>query len=290
MQKEAAKSVVGQYSICQLIDGFVPMDGTIFPDSLSEEGKRIRRSNGYDEDGVIPSPASAFLLRHKDGKHLLVDSGCGSQFGASFGKAPRLLTEMGVDHDKINGVMFTHLHPDHLGGVVDDEGNARYKNATLYVSEKELSFWQDPKSRKEFPKLDEEGSFDQVLKLLAPYLKNDRVKGVKPGQEMFPGITFKSLPGHTPGHCGVSISDQGDKALVWGDTVHSQAYQFVHPNWSAAFDMNGPQALQTRLDMFKELEASDVEAFGPHVYGCGLLRKNTDGEYHFVSREKASKS
>jgi len=85
---------------------------------------------------------NAFLV-HLPDRLVLVDAGCGGVMGPDMGRLAANLTAIGVAPGDVDTVLATHLHPDHVGGLVDGEGRAVFPNAELVVHEAEPRFWGD---------------------------------------------------------------------------------------------------------------------------------------------------
>jgi glyoxylase-like metal-dependent hydrolase (beta-lactamase superfamily II) len=88
---------------------------------------------------------NAFLAQMQ-GRNLLIDSGCGPSMGPTLGMLRENLRSMGVDPGAIDAVLITHLHPDHVNGLIDERGEAVFPKADLAVNEAELKFFRDPDS------------------------------------------------------------------------------------------------------------------------------------------------
>ncbi len=221
---------------------------------------------------------NAFLAQRGE-RLVLVDSGCGSRMGPSLGRLAENLAAMGVRPAAIDAVLLTHLHPDHVGGLVDGAGNARLPNAELIVHEAEPPYWQD----------------DAVLALVSAenrhfvQLARDvldayrgRVRTIAAG-EALPGITAVPEPGHTPGHTGWLIASGDDSLLIWGDIVHLPGVQFARPGAGMGFDADGAQAIATRQRIMDMAATDRLLVAGMHLNfaAFGHLARAGDG-YAFI--------
>jgi glyoxylase-like metal-dependent hydrolase (beta-lactamase superfamily II) len=146
------------------------------------------------------------LLVDLDGQLALFDNGMGSSqlFGSQAGRLVKSLAEAGVRPDEIDAMVLSHAHPDHCWGTMRDDGTPTFPNATIYMAEEELLFWErctDP---------DMAAVVEGVAKHLAPL--RDRIRFFRDGEDFLPGLRAIAAPGHTPGHT-IFIISSGDEEL-----------------------------------------------------------------------------
>ena len=137
---------------------------------------------------------NAFLVQIA-GRRMLVDTGCGVSMGPTLGMLSDNLRSMGVEPDDIDTVLMTHLHPDHVNGLIDAHGQAVFPKAELVVNEAELNFFRDPDSPGRSPPETLE-FFEGARLAAAPYA--DRIRTIRDGP-VFPGVSAVTQAGHTPG-------------------------------------------------------------------------------------------
>jgi glyoxylase-like metal-dependent hydrolase (beta-lactamase superfamily II) len=203
---------------------------------------------------------NAFLV-HLPDKLVLVDGGCGGGMGPEMGMLRPHLAAMGVAPGDVDVVLATHLHPDHVGGLVDGEGHAVFPNAELVVHEAEPRFWGD-EAVLAGASDDNRGFVLLARATMAAY--GNRMRQVSSG-EVLPGISVVPEPGHTPGHSGWLIASGGDSLLIWGDIVHLPGVQFAHPEAGIGFDIDGAQAIATRQRIMDMAATDRLRVAGMHL-------------------------
>lgn len=190
----------------------------------------------------IPSSVSVMLLE-KDGQQLLFDAGNGNDDSQML---PRL-KELGYLPTDIDAVFITHLHGDHIGGLVKD-GRPVFPQAKLYIPAVELDAWtQSPEST---PK--------KVQAMMLAYGEN-LVKFAL-GDALPCGVEALAAYGHTPGH----TIYRSDDILIAGDIMHGVALQLENPEYCARFDMDKEQAVATRKAVLELVKKEGWTMHGMH--------------------------
>lgn len=267
---------IGEFTLVTLLDGVFLCGTDMIPAAASKAGEELFRSVGLPASGPSPEPINAFALKKNDDLWL-IDAGCGRELGPRFGKAPDALQSAGYSLDQVKGVVLSHLHEDHIGGLIKEDDSIRYPNARLFLSEEELAFWTDPTSPEKYPGMAEAGLFRLATAVLRAY--GDSVTAVPANGQVLDGVCLVPLHGHTPGHSGVQIQDGEKQVLIWGDVIHSTLLQLRHPHWSIGFDVNPAQAVQTRKALLARLASENTLVAGPHVTGIGKIRCCCHGGY-----------
>lgn len=190
----------------------------------------------------IPSSVCVFLLE-KEGLQMLFDAGN----GVDDSQLLPLLEKQGWKASDIDCIFITHLHGDHVGGLLSD-GKAVFEKAKLYIPAKEYNAWMEmPEDRNK-----------QLKQIESAYGKQIVLFDLE--TELPAGVMPIAAYGHTPGHTIYQIEDK----LIVGDIMHGVALQQVHPEICARFDMNEEQAIAARKNIIKKAQDEGLTMYGMH--------------------------
>ncbi|WP_207953585.1 MBL fold metallo-hydrolase [Vreelandella lionensis] len=99
----------------------------------------------------MQTAVNAFLI-HTGQNLVLVDAGSAACFGPTLGQVEQNLRASGYAPEQVDTILMTHLHPDHVCGLVDENGEAVYPNAELRASEGDADFWLDEERSQALPR------------------------------------------------------------------------------------------------------------------------------------------
>ncbi|WP_329491541.1 MBL fold metallo-hydrolase [Kitasatospora sp. NBC_01246] len=259
---------LGDTTVSYVPDGDVrlrPLDG--LPDSTGEVW--AAHPEYLDAGGHLVGSVGSLLVEHGD-RALLIDAGFGPRSHAApagplatirGGALPDGLARLGRAPEDIEAVAFTHLHADHLGwAALPAPGGDQplFAHADYLVSA---------------PEWEQRDLADEQVAALAP-----RVRTITDGQEVFPGVRVRILPGHTPGHAEYVITGGGRRLIAFGDTAHSPI-QIDHPDWSSGFDHDLTRTAEHRRRLVAELAEPGTIGFGVHFADVvfGHVRRGGSG-------------
>ncbi|WGF86202.1 MBL fold metallo-hydrolase [Marinivivus vitaminiproducens] len=264
---------VGTIVVTPLLDGTLDIPLSVMPAADNAEGEALLTAADMPPKGPVTIPVNAFAVE-RDGRLWLIDSGGGAGMAATAGRMPAALAALGYQPSQVEGIVLTHLHPDHTGGLLGPQGAKLFPQAEILVQTVEVAFWTDEGARSQAP-ADMALLFDSARTVLETY--KDQVRPVSGSAEVFPGGNYVLLPGHTPGHAGVLFEDSGERLLIWGDIIHATPLQFVHPDWTLTFDTDQAQARATRARVLDMAVADEMSVAGAHMKAGGKVERRGDG-------------
>ena len=193
------------------------------------------------------------ILVNTGDKLVLIDAGCGvDKFQNTNGRLLGHLANAGYAPGDIDMILFTHCHFDHLWGISDGKNaSLLFPSAEFVASETEVAFWSAPDLVGKLSPAQKPLATQANLKLASP-----RLRLIKAGAEVAPGVTTFDTAGHTPGHISVHISSGSEEMLLTGDVVVNSAVSFLHPEWPFGFDIDVPMGTKTRM-AFLDRAAAD---------------------------------
>ncbi|MCA0405738.1 MAG: MBL fold metallo-hydrolase [Proteobacteria bacterium] len=261
---------------------FTVSDGSFsLPASMLNRGRKpeeIKAALGGAESYI--SQLNITVLERAEG-FTVFDCGAGANFIPGAGKLMESLKAAGVEAEKVKHLVFTHAHPDHLWGSLDDFGAPAFPNATFHVSQGEYDFWHRkdilnlmPEDRQVFAT-----GAQRHFKELTPVLKQ-----FKPEQEILPGLFAAATPGHTPGHVSYDVKMGSEIITVAGDALTHPILSFAYPEWAGGFDHEADVAAATRKKLLDRLASEKRMMVGYHLPSGGRGRVEKAGAaYRFIS-------
>ncbi|MBI0329550.1 MBL fold metallo-hydrolase [Burkholderia plantarii] len=273
MLESSAQLKIGRTTITPLLDGIFPIGFDLIPDADCTSGHDLLRAAGRPAAGPSPEPVFAYLAE-RDGLRTLIDAGCGSLLGAGLGQIDSLMRAMGIEPQRIDRVVLTHMHPDHIGGMLQPDGTSRFPKAEIVVHESEVRYWQDEEALRLAP-VNVRPYFAAARGVLHAY--KDQLKILCDELRIDDAMWAWPLPGHTPGHMGILIDEDGERLLIWGDVVHSATLQLAHPEWAVAFDVNPDEARLTRSTLLECVAVGRLKVAGMHMGEVGYMARRGRG-------------
>lgn len=268
------RMMLGDYEITALSDGTVDLKPKelLTNTTQAQVGDLLQRSF---EGDAVPTSVNAYLINTGD-KLVLVDTGAAKLFGPTLGNLLANLAASGYRPDQVDAVLITHMHPDHVGGLIA-EGKIAFPNATVHADQRDLDFWLGQANLDKAP-AEMKGFFQGAMASMNPYVAGSKVKAFNGSTDLFPGIRAVAAPGHTPGHTVYAIESKGQKLLLWGDLMHVAAVQFPEPQVTIAFDTDSPAAAAQRAKAYADAVQGRYLVAGAHLPFPGIGHLRADGK------------
>jgi glyoxylase-like metal-dependent hydrolase (beta-lactamase superfamily II) len=238
--------MVGDFEVTALSDGTVDLT----PEKLLREppAKTTKSLAEAYLTSPVETSVNAFLV-NTGARLVLIDAGAGGFFGPTLGRLAANLEASGYRPEQVDDVFITHMHPDHVGGLVAS-GAPVFPNATIHADRRDADFWLSEATLQRSPP-DSRAFVQDAMASLKPYVAAGRFQTFVADAELVPGVRSWSTYGHTAGHTSYIVHSKGARLVVIGDLVHVGAVQLADPTVAITFDMDPKAAVLARADVFK---------------------------------------
>ena len=268
------RMMLGDFEVTALSDGTVnlPVDMLLTNTTPAKVNKALARSF---QSASLETSVNGYLI-NTGSKLVLIDAGAASLFGPTLGNLAANLKAAGYQPEQVDEVYITHMHPDHVGGLMDGDKLA-FPNATVRADKHDADFWLSQANLDKAP-ADSKGFFQGAMASLNPYVKAKRFSAFDGNTELVPGIKATASRGHTAGHSSYVVESKGQKLVLWGDLIHVAAVQFDEPSVTIEFDNDSKSAAVQRKAAYADAAKGGYVVAAAHVAFPGLGRVRANGK------------
>lgn len=260
---------LGSFEVTTLRDATRAMDGPhpIFGENQEAAAvAELMAANNLPTDKMVNGFTPVVV--NTGAELVLFDTG----LGGDTGQLAAQLQAAGYAPEQIDIVVLTHMHPDHIGGLVAN-GAPVFANARYVTGQAEYDFWSAD-ARMGTPG-------ERVATLVRSNVTPFAEKMTFLGNEgsVVSGITGLDTSGHTPGHMSYLIESDGRQLLIWGDVANHFVASIQRPDWHVRFDMDKEKAAATRKRVFDMAAMDRIAVTGYHMPfpSIGFVEKIGDG-------------
>jgi len=279
---EAVRVVeLGDSQLMLLSDGHMQLPlSLILPDSIGQS-ERVALMEQYQLDTqTIRQPCTITLWKTPE-RTILFDAGGGTLFLPTLGNLIDALASVDIEPGDITDVVFTHAHPDHLWGLIDDFDELSFPEANYYMNTEEWDYWRADDTMGKTPEARQ--SFVVGAQNRLVFLE-ERIQLFRWGDEVLPGLEAMDTSGHTPGHTSFVLHQGPESIVVLGDALSHPVFSFRQPSWPSGSDQNAEQGIATRMALLDRAATDKQPVVGFHLPDSGYGRVEKDGSaYRFVS-------
>lgn len=268
---------IGEIDVLVVSDGVLPLPTS----TMSTNADPAARAAWFKEMFLGPDAfdwALNVLVVRSGEQTILVDAGLGGQFPGfpRAGQFPKRLAAAGIDLGSVTDVVITHMHMDHIGGLLVDEVKSRLRpDLRIHVAATEVAFWAEP----DFTLTSMPSPVPDVLRATATQFMHDyhdKLHTFEETYEVAPGVVVKRTGGHTPGHSVVHVTSGEERLTFAGDALFPVA--FDHPDWQNGFEHDPEESVRVRVRLMQEAAASGELLVATHLPFPSVGRVAVNGD------------
>jgi len=256
---------IGEIDVLVVSDGVLPL-----PTKMLAHNADPAVRAAWLHDMFLPPDAFDWALNvvmvRSGGKTILIDAGLGSDPDLHLPRAGQTIKRLeaaGIDLASVTDVVLTHMHMDHVGGLLDDGVKEKLRpDLRIHVAAAEVKFWEAP----DFTQTDMPQGFPDALRATAKRFANEyrgNLRTFDEQHEVAPGVVVRRTGGHTPGHSVVRMASGGEALTFAGDAVFTVG--FDQPEWYNGFEHDPEEAARVRIRLLRELADSGELLVATHM-------------------------
>ena len=269
---------IGDIDVLVVSDGVLPLPTTMLGHNVDPAVRATWLHDMFLPQDAFDWALNAVMVR-SGGKTILIDAGLGSDPNLHLPRAGQLIKRLaaaGIDLASVTDLVLTHLHMDHIGGLlVDGVKEQLRKDLRIHVAAAEVKFWEAPDFyRTAMP----EGFPDALRSTAKRFVKEygPQLRLFDDEHEIAPGVIARRTGGHTPGHSVVRMASGGDALTFAGDAVF--AVGFEQPDWHNGFEHDPEEAARVRIRLLRQLAETGEMLVATHLPFPSVGRVAADGD------------
>jgi glyoxylase-like metal-dependent hydrolase (beta-lactamase superfamily II) len=268
---------VGEIDVLVVSDGVLPLPTSTMATNADPAELAKWLEYMFMPPDAFDWPLNVMVVRSGE-QTILVDAGLGSQFSGfpRAGQFPKRLQDAGIELESVTDVIITHMHMDHVGGLLVDSVKQRLrKDVRIHVAAAEVEFWVQP----DFTQTVMPTPVPGVLRSTANSFYNeyrDQLRIFRDKIEVAPGVVARLTGGHTPGHAVVDLSSGGERLTFAGDAMFPVG--FDHPEWHNGFEHDPEESARVRIGLFRELAENGGLLVASHLPFPSVGRVAAEGD------------
>ena len=256
---------VGEIDVMVVSDGVLPIPAETIAYNVDATVRTAWLDDMFLPPDMLDWPLNVVVVR-SGGRTILVDAGLGADPDLHLPRAGRLalrLEAAGIDLASVTDVVLTHMHMDHIGGLLADGMRDRlHRDLRVHLAAAEVEFWASP----DFSRTSMPSGFPDALRSAAKRFLDEYRSELRPfgtEYEVAPGVVVRRTGGHTPGHSVVRLASGGDRLTFAGDAVFQVG--FDRPDWHNGFEHYPEEAARVRVGLLRELAATREPLVATHL-------------------------
>ena len=267
------RMMLGDFEITALSDGTValPVNQLLTNTNPARVDRALARAG---LSSPLETSVNGYLINTGE-KLVLIDAGAARMFGPTLGKLADNLKAAGYQPEQVDEIYLTHLHADHVGGLITD-GRMAFPNAVVRAERADVDYWLDDTNLSRAKKEDRP-AFEAAKAALQPYIEAHRFRPFHGTTPLAAGISALPRYGHTAGHTTYLVESRGQSLMLWGDLIHVAAMQFDNPAVTISFDTNARAAAIQRKRAFADAATRNYLVAGAHLSFPGIGRVRASG-------------
>ena len=268
------RMMLGDFEVTALSDGTVDLKMADLLTNIPTARIHSALAKQHLKDPVEVS-VNAYLI-NTGSKLVLIDAGSGTFFGPTVGKLMANLKASGYQPEQVDEIYITHMHADHVGGLVAGSQIA-FPNAIVRADQREADLWLSKAKMDTAPK-EAKQVFEGAMASINPYVAAGKFKPFNGNTDLIPGIKAVAAHGHTPGHTVYVVESNGQRLVLWGDLMHSAAVQFPDPSVTIKFDTDSKTAAAQRKLQYADAAKRGHWVAAAHLPFPGIGHLRADGK------------